>query len=452
MAKWNNWAETVEYGRLEKVFRPNNLADLIQDVEEAVAKNWKLRAVGSGHAWSNLGVPERCKGAVILTDDLNRFLGQGDNTVEVEAGIKIEDLNEELERRGLALENMGDANPQAIAGAISTGTHGSGAALGSLSDLVEGMKVVVVRDDRSVELIDLGTEDERLLRAGRLSLGQLGVIYSITLRVRNSYFLRHEQSLVTFLDERENLAEDLERYRHLEYWVYPYTGKAERIVREIVDSREEENLNSLLTEWFIQQVGAGIVNGIGKSHPERLPNLFRNNVTPERFPPLSRQGPWHKILLGKSNVWRNVVETFTMEYQVDLGQGPDFKNFWDAYDALEASLRWASERKCVFAASPTQIRFTKQSRACYLSHMLYQPTASFSVSFFREHSGAHTWLPGLEQMFLKLGGKPHWGKMYYTEPEKNHGFEGVRAELDPLGIFAFEQGPYTPDPEAFQDY
>ena len=76
------------------------------------------------------------------------------------------------------------------------------------------------------------------------------------------------------------------------------------------------------------------------------------------------------------------------------------------------------------------------------------------MSFFRKHQGAHTWLPELEQRFIALEGKPHWGKMYYEKPEKtpaSEAFEAIRKKLDPGGVFAFEQAPYTPDAEAFQD-
>ena len=73
MAEWKNWAETVHHPDLAKVFEPKCLDELKDNVKEAVRKGWKLRAVGSGHAWSNLGLPPGKKGAVILTDQLQGF-------------------------------------------------------------------------------------------------------------------------------------------------------------------------------------------------------------------------------------------------------------------------------------------------------------------------------------------------------------------------------------------
>jgi hypothetical protein len=243
----------------------------------------------------------------------------------------------------------------------------------------------------------------------------------------------------------ENIPE-LIKHRHLEYWYYPYTGKAERITREIVDSTKVINPLDLAEEWFIQ-LGAALVNGIGTTSPEKLPSFWEDHANTAFFPPVERQGPSHEILLGKSNVWRDVVRTFTMEYQLDLGA--DLNNFWKAVEAFDESIEVA-RRKCVFVAAPVQIRFTKKSERSLLSHMRFQPTATFSISFFRDHDGAHTWLPELERRLLDLGGLPHWGKMFYVEPDMDPAFEAIRQNLDPDGVFAFRQGPYTPDPEAFQ--
>lgn len=437
MAKWKNWARTVRHSDLQKVFRPDNLRELKSNVKEAARKGWKLRAVGSGHAWSNLGVPARCRGAVIRTDKLAEFTLLSEKLVEVQGGIKIRRLNNKLFKQGLALENMGDANPQAIAGAIATETHGSGVNLGSLSEFVEGMTIVKANGE---EHVLKGQE----LKAGRVSLGQLGVVCSIKLGVRKNYYLHHHQQLVTL--KNENLKELLKN-RHLEYWLYPYTGKAERIIRNEVDSTKVINPLDLLEEWFIK-IGAKLVDGIGRSHPERLPAFWKEHLRPKYFPEFERQGPWHKILLGKSNVWHDVVRTFTMEYQFELGA--NFENFWGAVGDLEQSIELA-RRKCVFVASPIQIRFTKKSERSLLSHLCSQPTASFSISFFRNHEGAHTWLPELEEKLIARGAKPHWGKMYYKKPKKPAAFERIRKKLDPNGVFGFEQGLYTPDAEAFQD-
>ena len=136
-----------------------------------------------------------------------------------------------------------------------------------------------------------------------------------------------------------------------------------------------------------------------------------------------------------------------MEYQFSLDQ------LFPAYEQLKQSIELAAENKCVFVASPIQIRFTARSTRSLMTHLTHQPTVSLSIAFFREHEGAHTWLPELERRLLDCGGKPHWGKMYYTVPQptaESGAFEEIRARLDPDGLFGFEQGPYFPDADAFQ--
>ncbi len=450
MASWKNWAKTVEHKDLEKVYEPKSLAELKAAVNHAASRGWKLRVVGKGHAWSNLGLPGLGGGAVIRTQKLNKILTPDDEIkqallVEVEAGISIRSLNNRLHKLGVALKNMGDSNPQAVAGAIATETHGSGAGVGSMSEFVEGMRIVTA--DGSVR--DLAGDE---LKAGRVSLGLLGAVYSIKLRVRPKFFLRHEQTTLKFRDENiSGLLGDPE-WQHLEYWYYPYTGNAERILRKEVNSTEIIDLLDLAEEWFIK-IGAIHIRELGERNPEKIPKFLIDHVEKGKigFKDITRQGPSHKILLGKSNVWRRVLKTYTMEYQFALGAGD--ATFWSAFDALEESIALAAQKR-VFVSSPIQIRFTKKSTKSLLTHLRHAPTASFSISMFRSHKGVHTWMPELERRLLALGARPHWGKMYYTEPSidaKRTQFEQIRETLDPTGMFNFRQGPYTPDPDAFQD-
>ena len=426
--QWENWAGSVVHRNLKAIYQPATLEELKANVKEAAANGWRLRVVGAGHAWSNLGLPEG-NGAIIHMDRLNQVLGQDGNIVEVQGGISIQSLNEELFSRGLALANMGDANPQSISGALSTETHGSGVTLGSISEFVEGMTLVMADGEEHI------LEGEEL-QAGRVSLGQLGAIYSVKLAVLTNYYLDHKETLVRFRDEQAEIDTLLEN-RHLEYWYYPYTEKAVRIVRNQVDSTEEINP---MTSWetALILVSARYAEFKGRVDPQGLPDMFRTAVNETTFPTIERQGPSHTILLGKGNIWREAVKTYTMEYQFP------YTNLWAAFDELEDSIALA-ETKGVFVGSPIQFRFSKQSERSLLSHFRFSPTVSFSISFFTTSPGAHTWLPDIETRLIGLDGRPHWGKVYYTPPEKDPRFETIRARLDPNGIFAFEQPAYEPD-------
>ncbi len=98
----------------------------------------------------------------------------------------LADLNEELARLGLAMENLGDIDRQTIAGAISTGTHGTGARLRNISAQVEAVELVLA--DGSVR--ELSAAEPELLRAARVGVGALGAISAVTLRCVPAFTLR----------------------------------------------------------------------------------------------------------------------------------------------------------------------------------------------------------------------------------------------------------------------
>jgi FAD/FMN-containing dehydrogenase len=89
-------------------------------------------------------------------------------------------LSEELFKHGLAQENLGDIDVQSIAGAISTGTHGTGATFGTLAAQVVGLTLVMA----SGELLECSPErDPDIFKAAQVSLGTLGIIAKVKLRV-----------------------------------------------------------------------------------------------------------------------------------------------------------------------------------------------------------------------------------------------------------------------------
>ena len=132
-----------------------------------------MKVAGSGHSFTDIACTD---GVMIDMSAMRRVLAVEGREVTVEAGITLHDLGEELRARGLAMENQGDVDPQTLAGAISTATHGTGGRFGNLSSQVTGVRLVT----GTGELVDLREGDE--LRAARVSLGALGAISALTLR------------------------------------------------------------------------------------------------------------------------------------------------------------------------------------------------------------------------------------------------------------------------------
>src|SRR6185436_10825705 len=133
----------------------------------------RVKVAGSGHSFTDIACTD---GVMIDMSGMRRVLAVDGELVTVEAGITLHDLGEELHARGLAMENQGDVDPQTLAGAISTATHGTGAGFGNISSQVVGVRLV----EGTGEVREITDGDE--LRAALVSLGALGAIAAVTLR------------------------------------------------------------------------------------------------------------------------------------------------------------------------------------------------------------------------------------------------------------------------------
>ena len=169
--------------------RPAGREELAEAIGAAAAAGRKVGVAGSGHSFTEAAMTEGTMidvGALSGVIDADRASG----LVKVGAGTVLAELNEELGRLGLAMENLGDIDRQTVAGAISTGTHGTGARLGNISTQVEGLELVLA--DGSLR--ELGAGDPELLRAARVAIGALGAISAVTLRCLPAFNLRRVDS------------------------------------------------------------------------------------------------------------------------------------------------------------------------------------------------------------------------------------------------------------------
>src|SRR4051812_13149357 len=135
--------------------------------------------------------------------------------VRVQGGIRLRELGLELAARGLAMENLGDVDAQTLAGALATGTHGTGVGYRNLSSQVEGMRLLTAGGPVELEGDDL--------RAARVGLGALGVVTEIKLRCQPLYTLRRTDTrrpLEETLDRMQELATERERF---EFFSFPYS-------------------------------------------------------------------------------------------------------------------------------------------------------------------------------------------------------------------------------------
>ena len=112
-----------------------------REVERAAAAGQVVRVAGAGHSFNDAVVTD---GTLLSLDAMDRVLDvdRATGRVRVQAGIRLHALSDQLAAHGLALENLGDINVQSIAGAISTGTHGTGAGLPNVAAQVAAVQLV----------------------------------------------------------------------------------------------------------------------------------------------------------------------------------------------------------------------------------------------------------------------------------------------------------------------
>src|SRR5262245_20079301 len=184
--QWSNWAGSITC-RPQRIAMPSTEAELCALVRDAAAEGLDVRVAGTGHSFTPLVATD----GLLLSLDRWTGIESADvagGGVTVRAGTKLHDLGEELLALGLAQANLGDVDVQSVAGAVSTGTHGTGRTLGSISTQVTGLRLV----SPAGELIDISAErDPELLEAARVALGTLGVLSAVTLRVQPAFRL-HE--------------------------------------------------------------------------------------------------------------------------------------------------------------------------------------------------------------------------------------------------------------------
>lgn len=216
---WSNWSGSVT-ANPATIRYPASVNEIIAIVRECRERGCGLRVVGAGHSFTPLAWTD----GVLIS--LDRYIGlehvdPAAVQATVRAGTQIKALGELLFAHGLAQANLGDIDVQSIAGAVSTGTHGSGATMGSISTQVIGLTLVTA----SGELLECSeTHNREIFKAAQVSLGALGIITSIRLLLLPAYRLDYTWRRQT-LDECLSNIEDYRRdNRNFEFFWLPYSN------------------------------------------------------------------------------------------------------------------------------------------------------------------------------------------------------------------------------------
>ncbi len=413
MAAWENWSRTrrCEPAAIE---RPGSLEELTAVLGRAAGP---VRVAGAGHSFTG-GV--LTSGTLVSLERMGRVLDADGPLVRVEAGISLHRLSRELHLRGLALPNLGDIDAQSLAGAIATGTHGTGAKLPNLSAQVEAMELVL--GDGSQRSLTGGD----LLRAARVGLGALGVVVAVTLRCVPAFRLRGVdepeplEDVLASLDERAGAAD------HFEFWTFPHSPLA--LTRTNTRTEAERDAPGRSREWLedvlVDNHVFGLLNRTGRRFPRAIPYL---NRAASRAASRRERVDWSFRIFASPRL----VRFIEMEYAIPREH---------AAEAVRGAREILARHPVSF---PIELRFVAADDAL-LSPAHGRDSAYVAVHVFEGLPWEEPFRE-VEALMSGFGGRPHWGKWSFLGAEDLaprypawDAFQAARAELDPEGRFENE--------------
>jgi FAD/FMN-containing dehydrogenase len=207
MAKtWTNWVGNQSFTATD-ILTAYTEAEVTNIIKDAASRNLNVRVAGSGHSFTPVVETD---GIVLDPVGLNgiRSVDESKARVTLGAATTIKEIGEPLWNKGFSLRNQGDIEAQRIAGAIATGTHGSGTSFGSFSASMVGCRLATA----SGEVINIDESTPDLLAAAQVSVGTLGVMTDVTMQVSPRYRLQEDIRHETFEEVMSNYQENLQLY------------------------------------------------------------------------------------------------------------------------------------------------------------------------------------------------------------------------------------------------
>ena len=419
MKRWKNWAGN-QRATPKSVHFPSSENELVAIVRFAQAAKRHVKSVGSGHSFTAIAVADD-----ILVDLRNycEFLEvSADRTcVTVQSGIVLADLNERLHREGLAMPNLGDVTYQTIAGALSTSTHGTGQGRTGLAAQVVGFRLI---DSGGNVLQCSEHENDEVFHVGRVGLGALGVLSTLTMRVVPAFQLSAVEEPMRVRDVLANIDQLVNDNDFFEFYWIPHTGWALTKRNNICDlpSDPPRRFAHWWNKIFMENLAFGALCYLGRMRPGLIPRLAKVLPSSGRVEYVNAS---YKIFASK-----RLVRFYEMEYSI---------NRESVVPALERVMKLVDDEGLLLNF-PVEVRFTAPDDVS-LSTSYGRPSAYIAVHVFKGMQ-YEPYFRAVEKIMMDYGGRPHWGKIHFQSAEslsslypEYQRFIEVRNRLDPEGVF-----------------
>jgi len=438
------WRNTIKKfgGRIPYYVIPESLDDISTLICRAESENKRVKAVGSGHSFSDVAVPE-----VYLVDlkKLNKELPlnksqikpeySNSNLVHVEGGMTVQRFNRKMDKKDLCVTNMGGIDNQTLAGAISTGTHGTGINLPSFPGMVRSLILVThggkklrieskqgitnpaSHNEPDIELV----QDDKTFYSTIVSLGCFGIIYSFILELEPMYYLEESKECYQWSDVKP-LLEDRSLFfesdgttpiRGVMFQVNPYKNDQGdhtcTVVRHrLLNTRPHRSISDATRNLLSSILGSlpisyWVVRFIANRKPKKLPGMLERSLLSLQDKRYENKG--YKVLY--QGVEYVKIRAYDSEFAFDLTDGNN-----DFILALEEMFQRAEENKNkgLYQSAPMGVRFVDKSSA-YLSPEYNRQVAYIDTPFILHSPNLDDILYGYQEIMIKNNGIPHWGKI-----------------------------------------
>lgn len=415
--RWSNWAGTVT-SRPGRVASPASEAELAEELGRAAREGQVVRAVGSGHSFND----SACSDGVQL--HLERFdrlirVDPAAGTIRVGAGMRLRTLVRKLDEAGLALASLGDIDHQTVAGAIATGTHGTGVTHGPLSSQLRSLRLMTPAGDA----VTCSREEQPdLFAAARTGVGSVGIVTEATFEVLPSYSLRQRTEALG-LDQAEAGFEELTAAHDHVYFMFDFAsgGLLVRTIDRVEGgARTRSRLRAFVDDILVDNFALAAAAQFARRRPDRF------GAALARFPRSSRNDfvdTSHRVF-----VTPRLNKIVSSEYSVPI----------EETFAVLRSLRERVRAGGLLAGSLLMVRFVAPDDS-YLGMSNGRLSALICPVVVRpiDH---RPYFEAAANVFTAAAARPHWGKWHrmgvrdlaplYPDWEK---FQAVRATVDPEG-------------------
>jgi FAD-linked oxidoreductase len=413
-ASWRNWAGN-ESARPSRVATPRSPDEVADEVRKAAADGLRVRMAGTGHSFTPAAATD---GVLLRPDGLTgiRSVDAAAGLATVEAGCPLHVLNVALLSQGLTLANMGDIQVQTVAGAIQTGTHGTGRDVGGMAAQVAGLELVLADGT-----ITTCSAPSPLFDAARVGLGALGMLTAVTFRVVPAFLLEAREEPMRWSEVISRLDELSSANEHFEFYWFPHTEGCltKRNNRSPGPPRPLGRLRYLLDDEFLSNTVFGITCRLGHAVPGVIKTV--NGVAGKALGSRSYVDVPYKVFTSPRR-----VRFKEQEYAIPRESLAD----------VLAEVRALFARRDWRISFPIEVRVTPGDDP-WLSTAYGRRSAYIAIHVF--HASVHQdYFRDVEAVMTSADGRPHWGKMHTRSADylgraypRFSDFVELRNELDP---------------------